>query len=345
MEIYIMEKLAVQTNQIILPDAPKISGLTFRGFEGESDYPKMAAIIQGCKEADKIERVDTAEDVARNYKYLVNSDPYKDMLFAEIDGEVIAYQRVLWHEEVDGNRIYQFFGFLLPAWRNKGIGSAMLHQAEQRLLEIAESHSEGATCYFQTDIVDSELLREAVLKKEGYKPIRYAFDMVRPDLENIPNLTLPEGIEIRPVLPEHYQAIKDASSEAFRDEWGFSPELEPPVEKWLEDPNFDPTLWRVAWDGDQVVGMVQSFIDKRENQEYNRKRGYTENICVRRAWRKRGVAKALIADSLRAVKERGMLEAALGVDAENPSGALQLYESMGYRMIRRYTIYRKPLEL
>ncbi len=340
-----METLTVQTNLIVLPDAPKISGLSFRGFEGESDYPKMAALIQGCKEADQIERVDTVEDVARNYKFLINSDPYRDMLFAEIDGEVIAYQRVLWREEVEGTRIYQFFGFLLPKWRNRGIGTAMLHQAERRLREIAKSHPKGAPCFYESEVADSETLREAVLLKEGYKAVRHAFNMVRPDLKNIPNLTLPEGIEIRPVLPEHYQAINDASKEAFRDEWGFSPDLEPPVEQWLEDPNFDPTLWRVAWEGDQVVGMVLSFINERENQEYHRKRGYTENICVRRPWRKRGIAKALIAASLHAIKERGMEDAGLGVDSENLSGALQLYESMGYRMIKRFSVYRKPLEL
>jgi mycothiol synthase len=345
METQIMEIQTIQTNQIILPDAPKISGLSFRGFQGESDYPKMAAIIQGCKEADQIDRVDTVEDVARNYKHLINSDPYRDMLFAEIDGEAIAYQRVLWREEVDGTRIYMLFGFLLPAWRNKGIGTAMLHQAEKRLTEIAQSHPKGKPSYFESETVDSEILRQAVLEKEGYKAIRYAFNMVRPDLENIPNLTLPEGVEIRPVLPEHYQAINDASREAFRDEWGYSPDLEPPVDQWLEDPNFDPSLWRVAWEGDQVVGMVLSFINERENQEYKRKRGYTENICVRRPWRKRGIAKALIAAALHAIKEKGMEDAGLGVDAENLSGALQLYESMGYRMIKRFSIYRKPLEL
>ncbi|MBN1535867.1 MAG: GNAT family N-acetyltransferase [Anaerolineales bacterium] len=339
-----MEKLLTQINFIILPDAPQISGLSFRGFQGESDYPKMVAVITGCKDEDKIERVDTVKDVARTYKYLVNCDPYQDMLFAEIDGEVIGYQRVLWREEVDGNRIYITFGFLLPAWRNKGIGTVMLRHAERRLQEIAASHTDyDKPRYFETQALNSEVLRQALYQKEGYKAIRYAFDMVRPDLENIPDLSLPEGIEIRPVLPEHYQTIRDASMEAFLDEWGFSPELEPPVEEWLENPNFDPSLWQVAWDGDRVVGMVLNFIDQRENKEYKRKRGYTENICVRRPWRKRGIAKALIAASLRVIKERDMEEAALGVDAENPSGALQLYESMGYRMIRRYSIYRKPL--
>jgi ribosomal protein S18 acetylase RimI-like enzyme len=87
--------------------------------------------------------------------------------------------------------------------------------------------------------------------------------------------------------------------------------------------------------------MVLSFINKAENAEYNRKRGYTENICVLRPWRKQGLAKALIALSLKAIQERGMDHAALGVDAENTSGATHLYEKMGFRVVRRGTIYRK----
>ena len=70
----------------------------------------------------------------------------------------------------------------------------------------------------------------------------------------------------------------------------------------MSDPDFDPSLWRVAWQGDEVAGMVLSFINKDENEMYGRKRGYTENICVRRPWRKQGLAKALIALSLTAAQ-------------------------------------------
>ncbi len=131
--------------------------------------------------------------------------------------------------------------------------------------------------------------------------------------------------------------------EAFRDHWGFSPDAEDPLEVWLESPHFDPSLWRVAWQDDEVVGMVLSFIDQDENAAYGRKRGYTENIAVRRPWRKKGVARALIAASLKALKERGLEEAALGVDTQNLSGAFRLYESMGYRHVKRFSSMRKEI--
>jgi GNAT superfamily N-acetyltransferase len=178
----------------------------------------------------------------------------------------------------------------------------------------------------------------------GYGPVRYGYEMVRPDLENIPDLPLPEGLEVRPVKPEHYRLIWQALNEAFKDHWGSVEWREEWLEEWMESPTFNPDLWQVAWDGDQVAGTVLNFINHKENEEYDRKRGWTEYICVRRPWRRQGLAKALIARSLHVVKEQGMTEAALGVDTQNPNGALQLYEGMGFRPVKHYTTYRKPLD-
>jgi ribosomal protein S18 acetylase RimI-like enzyme len=185
----------------------------------------------------------------------------------------------------------------------------------------------------------------ALLVGEGYTPIRHFYNMVRPDLEDIPEAPMPEGLEVRPVELDHVEAICDASKEAFRDHWGYSEDIEPTVQEWLDDPLTDLSLWRVAWDGDQVAGMVLSYIDSNENAEYNRMRGWTENICVRRPWRRKGLARALIVRALEAVKERGMSEAALGVDTDNTSGALRLYESVGFRPVKRFSAYQKSLDV
>ena len=91
--------------------------------------------------------------------------------------------------------------------------------------------------------------------------------------------------------------------------------------------------------------MVLNFIDERENEEYKRKRGWTEDIAVLRPYRRQGLAKALIARSLKLHKSLGMTEAALGVDVDNPNGALRLYQGMGFRMVKEHTTYRKPLAL
>lgn len=82
--------------------APAIPGLSFRRFRGQTDYPRMAAAIQVSADADRVERVTTAEDIATAYAHLTNSDPYQDMIFAEINREVIGYSRRWWFEEENG---------------------------------------------------------------------------------------------------------------------------------------------------------------------------------------------------------------------------------------------------
>jgi mycothiol synthase len=326
-----------------------IPGLVLRGFQGEVDYPSMLKVIHGSKKVDGLERAETLEDIANNYAHLVNCDPYQDMLFAEVDGELVAYSRVWWALEGSGQWIGFQFGNVLPEWRGKGIGNRLFCFNEERLRQIVARLKENqqipmdTECILDNYVNNSEIDRKNLIERRGYTAVRYAFEMVRPDLENIPDLPLPAGVEVRQVEPEHFRLIWEASNEAFQDHWGYIPDPWEDFERWMNDPDFDPSLWRVAWQGDQVAGMVMSFIDKDLNELYDWKRGYTENICVRRPWRRQGLAKALIAMGLSALKERGMTEAALGVDAENISGALHLYESMGYRVIKTSTIYRKPL--
>ena len=334
------------TNAIYVQDAPSIPGLAFRHFCGEEDYPKMVAVILASAEADKIERADTLEDLAHNYSHLTNCDPYQDMIFPEMNGEVIGYGRCFWRQEEDGARIYGSVGFLSPAWRRKGIGSAMLHWLEDRLRTIAESHRAMDTGLLEVITADANAGLAAMAEKNQYKPVRYFVEMVRPDLENIRDFPLPDGLEVRPVLPQHYRAIWEADEEAFRDHWGYSAPTEEDYQAWLENKIiFHPELWQIAWDieTNEVAGQVRTFINEAENEKFNRKRGHTEFISVRRPWRKRGLARALIVRSLRLQKERGMTDSALGVDSENISGATRVYEDCGFRVTKRNTLYRKPI--
>jgi ribosomal protein S18 acetylase RimI-like enzyme len=72
---------------------------------------------------------------------------------------------------------------------------------------------------------------------------------------------------------------------------------------------------------------------------------WTEDICVRRPWRRRGLARALLARSMRMFREMGYNQTSLGVDLENPLEAARLYESMGYQNVCTFTDYRKPVDV
>ena len=105
----------------------------------------------------------------------------------------------------------------------------------------------------------------------------------------------------------------------------------------------DTSLWVVAWDGDQVAGVVQNWVWPEENERLGVKRGWLEHISVRRPWRRRGLARAITAASLVKYREVGLEEAMLGVDSENPNGALGLYEGLGFVQASRAAAYRRDL--
>jgi GNAT superfamily N-acetyltransferase len=271
-------------------------------------------------------------------------DPKQEIYFVEVNENIAGYGTFRTRQETSGMWTCTPIGRVLPAWRRKGLGRAMLRYNEHRLRTIASTHPADGPRAFMVWASNTNLSAITLYIQEGYVPVRHAFVMVRDKLDDIPTASLPEGIQIRAVTPEHYRQIWEAECEALQEHWGITQPTEEGYHHWLNDPVFDPTLWRVAWEGNQVVAQVRSFILPEENKTYNRLRGYTENISVRKPWRKRGIARALISASLEALKERGMTQAALRVDTQNADGALNLYESCGYRVERKQTEYRKPLE-
>ncbi len=338
--------MATDADTILLPNPPAIPGLTFRRFRGHADFAPMVAIITASVAADQIERVQTPEEMERNYGHLTNCDLAQDMVIAEINGELVAYGRVEWAKLDSGERTYTHLGYVRPDWRRHGLGRAILHHHQQRLRAIAAAHPEDGPRLFEATAHDTEPAAEALLLSEGYRAIRHFFHMVRPNLDDIPDLPLPPGLEVRPVLPDDYPSVFAALNEAFRDHWGYTPITPEQIEGMMASPNFQPQHWQVAWDtaSNEVAGLVFGSINAKENEKYQRRRGYTDPIGVRRPWRKQGLARALIARSLAELRGLGLTEAALTVDTQNPSGALRLYEGLGYRPVKRGSIYRRPLD-
>ena len=333
-----------KSHDISVPDAPDITGLSFRHFTGEKDYPVIVEVLEGCKEADQFEQTTTVEGLARSFEHLVNCDPYTDMLFVEMNGEVIGYTQVQWQEESDGTRKYDHFALLLPEWRGKGIRRSMLLFNEQRARKIASEHP-GNQDFLRCWADETEVHWISLLLREHYTPVQYYALMVRPLTEPVPELPLPEGIEIRPVTPEHYWTIWRAAEETLQDQRGGSDLTDEMLKEWMETPTFNPGLWQVAWDTNtsHIAGVVLSSIDQEENRKYNRKRAHLGPIGVLRPYRRKGLASALLARSLKALKDFGMTEATLNVDSESPTGAFRLYENVGFSTVKRFATYQKPM--
>lgn len=323
--------------------AASVPGLVIRSLRAPDDYPEMNRIANAARAALGMAFTTTPEQIADYYEHATHFDAARDVAIFELEGSIVGYARGGINQEAAGPRVYEIIPFLDPARDGSRLFPLMLSIVEAQLRRVAATDPPGPKV-LETPGGDADPARDAVILAAGYEPARHQYVMVRPHVDDLSDAELPAGLEIRPVRPEHVRQIYDAGIEAFRDAWGFVEPANEDYERFVSDPLDSQTdLWQIAWDGDEVAGQVRCHINDLENAAFGRRRGYTEAISVRRPWRRRGVARALIGSGIRALRERGMTEVALGVDTENVTGALRLYESCGYRPVSRVTTFRKPL--
>ncbi len=341
-----MEKITIETLNV--ENAPAIHGLTFRRYRGTEDHPAMIELFNIIYESIDLPARETPEEFDLWFSNLRNCNPYEDVILAEVNGKLVASGRAWWAEEADsGYYIYEIDNRTHPDWLQSGVMETVQGWLEKRARQIALSHPAEAEKLFEIWASETEPVKLNLLQNRGYFEERFFFDMHRDLNQPIPEAVMPEGLEVRPVKPEHFRQIWEASNEAFRDHWGHIEGTEEDYQRFLkkveEMDALNPELWMVGWAGDQVAGMVLNKIFAKENAIMGTKIGWTDPISVRRPWRKRGLATALILKSLKLLKEHGMDTAALGVDTINPSGALQLYEKCGYKSTQKWITFRKNL--
>ena len=317
-----------------------------RPYRGPADHPDMASILNEYRQHGGDPAMVTAGQMDVAYANLTNCDPMNDIAVIEhADGEPVGYARVTWDELDDGSRDYVVFAPVRPAHLAEPLFRALVAAQEAHMRPMAD----GATnprfrAYAPHPGPGLSAMQEAAwLEAFGYRAVRFSASLVRPNLDNVPDIPLPDGVEVRPVTPEMLRPIFDAHWEAFRGDWDFTEATEEDAQQFLDDPLRDESLWKIAWVGDTVVGQVKSFINAEENAEMGYLRGYTEYISTHAAWRNRGIAGSLLASSLRELKIRGMTDAALGADTENPGGAFQLYTKLGFQLRSYSAAYAKPL--
>ena len=329
-------------NEVGVPDPPRIPGLRFRRVDLDADADGLVALINESSIVDDTEMAFSADEVRHDLTHKANFDIDRDVVVVDLDGRLVGEVEVNVVVR-DGIAVHSIVGWVHPDARRRGIGRSLARWAERRSREVAatwpgsEPHELGAW-------VDSNGAGGlTLLESEGYRRVRHGFLMTRPLSEAIPDAPLPTGLEIRPVVEADHRRIWDADTEAFRDHPASAERTEEHYQSWFTMPNLDTALWRVAWDGDEVAGSVWSLVWPEEKEKLGLGRGWLEHISVRRPWRKRGLATALIAETLRVFRDMGLDEGALGVDSENPTGALRLYESLGFRRHKTGISFRKSI--
>jgi len=207
--------------------------------------------------------------------------------------------------------------------------SALVDWAEHRARECGGRVLSGSW------VANDELLTE--LRDRGFVPVRHSFRMaIELDADPAPPVC-PDGVRLRTYRDGDARVFHETGNEAFADTWE---PIVPSFEEWahwtLETPSFDPELWFLAEDGAQAAGFAICRVHPADADL-----GWIQILGVRPPWRGRGLGRALLLSAFGAFRARGLRRAALGVDAENPTGATRLYESVGMRVVDRFELYEK----
>jgi len=320
------------------------ANLEMRAFRWD-DLPVVVDIVNRSDAYDGLER-GASESELRAWWTDPNIAPEQNGFLALVDGEPVGYGLVPKRPEVDYSSFSEFFvnGAVLPEWRHQSIGRRIVGECERRAwMRLDEASIPTVTMMMWVEVrqTDTALLCSDL----GMAPARSFFNMVYDSPASPRTAPCPSGYRIREASGR--REIADAFgvlATAFQDHWGH-PTLS--LQEWRH--------WMPGADGcaDQVyvgldragriVGACRCAINPEQNRRLGRAQGWIEDLGVLCDHRSRGLGRALLLAGIDGLRKTGCTHVLLDVDVQNTSGALRLYESLGFRVRQEIVVWRKFL--
>lgn len=296
----------------------------------ERDSAAVADVVVAEDVADFGEPSFTEEDLLDDWKRPRFSLERDAWVLSGPTGRVIGYAYV-WEAQPETE--IEADAFLMPEYTGRGLGGYLLDLIERRSVDICRGRSMRLGLYAST----VNEAKRALLRRRGFEKTRSVLRL-RIDLESRPpeQPTVPSDVEVRVFDPADSDAVRAVMQEAFEGHHRYTLRR---FDEWLElrlrHPAFDPSLWRVAVAGDEVIGAVLVYDVGRT--------GYLSSIGVKEAWRGHGVGPALLREAFRTLRERGQMRVVVSMDADAAPATARLYEEAGMRVHERYDWFTKTV--
>lgn len=257
-------------------------------------------------------------------------NPETDMRVAVVDGDFRGYVDV----DADPDPIY-WADLRVPPSEPDEVRVVLMDWVEQRANERAGGKEDALLRLFTADI-DQPIKR--LLDERRYRLIRHFYRM-RIELDgDLPQPEWPKGLKVRSATPVDAERAYEAHQDTFEDSWEHTRQRFDEWEHWLMREGFDPSLWFLVEDRDQVAALALC-----REHEGEADLGWVSILGVRQPWRRLGLGRAMLLHAFHEFRRRGFHAVALGVDAESLTGANRLYESAGMRVVRRNDVYEKSI--
>ncbi|HZR94778.1 MAG TPA: GNAT family N-acetyltransferase [Gaiellaceae bacterium] len=285
------------------------------------DLESIAALLREDEEA----LYGTPSPLAANdlREYLSRTKLETDSWLYEADGVMVA---VGWCDGLPGSDVAFAAGAVRQGWKGRGLGSELVARSEA----CARGHGVARIHQFA---LGADTAARSLFESRGYRDVRHFFHMAI-ELEERPDV--PE-LAIESMTETDLEAFHAALEESFRDHWEHHPTS---FEDWWArhraNPNLDLGLWFLVRDGDEIAAVARNEANRNGG-------GYVGALGVRRPWRGKGYAKALLLHTFREFWDRGLRRVTLGVDASNPTGATHLYERVGMHVEQENVVFEKTI--
>jgi ribosomal protein S18 acetylase RimI-like enzyme len=312
-----------------------------------ADLPGILDLLRATSAASGNTSLPTLADLEREWDDEF-SDPATDsQVVLDETGRTVAYARLFANPRPE-EELRCFTDDEVHPDHEAELHDAVLDWLEARarakLAEIAAATGHTGRRLVRVGAAQQQTERLARYARHGFAPIRYFFRMRRDLGEAIPDRPLPAGLRLTTYAqsPDLDERLRAAFNESFRDHWSFEAFSARDWQQFIIGRDvFRPDLTFIVLDGGDVAAFSINRVDPEETARQGYSAGWIGTLGTRRAWRKRGLASALIVESMRAFKAEGLQFAALGVDAHNLTGALGLYESLGFVSYRKSVHYEK----
>lgn len=329
---------------ITLPTPPELTDYHWRPARRE-DASAIHELLDDIEKVDQRDWVDTLEERERDFDDPATNAETDTLLGFTSSGKIAAMAWVFSLPPSQWEHLVYLWGEVHPDHRGRGLGSFVLNWMETRGRQILAERPRDVPHNLRGNTPDNMLDRIALYEQHGYQHVRSYYHMRRDLHLPIPEPVWPAGITVQNWSPELDLATMQSVDEAFSDHWGNVPVDE---EAWRlfysGTPDFRPDLTYLAMTEDgQIAGVCFNEVRQAENRALGLQQGWIRSLSVRRPWRKLGLGTALMCISMQAFKQEGLDYAGLGVDAENLTGALRIYERLDFKVVKRYMAFSKTV--
>jgi mycothiol synthase len=306
------------------------------------DAREWAALLTAIQDADGGDDYSSEQDLQEAFGN--PSQDYANGSIAIRDGRtMVGYGVLTCRSEADPAHNMRYEGGVHPSYRGRGIGTELLEWAEQAAVPLHNERFPGRPLSLSSGCLASNAAAVSLHEQRGYQVERWFHSMVRDLSAPISEAVVPAGVQIAGYTADMAEHARLVRNESFRDHWGST---ETSAENWahfLSSRAFRPRFSFLAYAGSEPLGMLISREHEAATTATGRRDLYIALVGTRAAGRKRGIATALLNTAMSAARADGYDQASLGVDADSLTGAVRLYEQVGFTVALTWTAYRKQL--